>query len=90
MYSIDIDSKGLAWISGVSEIDVFDGTKFYNITKLFPDHSPINAFKKVVEYKDDKYWLATSNGLYLLNGRDCTLERYRKTRSRYGYNQKTP
>ena len=34
MYSIDIDSKGLAWISGVSEIDVFDGTKFYNITKL--------------------------------------------------------
>lgn len=74
MYSIDIDSKGLAWISEVSELDVFDGTKFYNITKLFPVRNPINAFKKVVEYKDDKYWLATSNGLYLLNGRDCTLE----------------
>ena len=74
MYSIDIDSKGLAWISSVSEIDVFDGSNFYNITKLFPNHSPINAFKKVVEFRDDKYWLATSNGLYLLNGRNCTME----------------
>ena len=74
MYSIDIDSKGLAWISGVSEIDIFDGMKFYNVTKLFPNYKSINAFKKVVEYKDDQYWLATSNGLYLMNGRDCTLE----------------
>lgn len=74
MYSVDIDSKGLAWISCVSEIDVFDGTNFYDITKLFPNHSSINAYKKVVEFRDDQYWLATSNGLYLLNGRDCTLE----------------
>ncbi len=74
MYSVDIDSKGLAWISCVSEINVFDGTHFYDVTKLFPNHSAINAYKKVVEFRDDQYWLATSNGLYLLNGRNCTLE----------------
>ena len=74
MYSISIDSKGLIWIAGTSSIDVFDGTNFYNIGKLFNKFEQINAVKRVVEYKDDKYWLATSNGLYLLDGRTCRLD----------------
>lgn len=74
MYSISIDSKGLIWIAGTSSIDVFDGTNFYNIGKLFNKFEHINAVKRVVEYKDDKYWLATSNGLYLLDGRTCRLD----------------
>jgi len=73
MYSLSIDSKGLVWIAGTSSIDVFDGTKFYNIGKLFSNYDQINAVRSVVEYKDDKYWLATSNGLYLLDGRNCHL-----------------
>ena len=74
MYSITIDSKGLVWIAGTSSVDVFDGTNFYNIAKLFNNYDQINAVKRIVEYKDDKYWLATSNGLYLLDGRTCRLE----------------
>ena len=53
---------------------MFDGTNFYNIGKLFNKFEQINAVKRVVEYKDDKYWLATSNGLYLLDGRTCRLD----------------
>ena len=74
MYSISIDSKGLVWIAGTSTVDVFDGTNFYNIGKLFNNYDQINAVKWIVEYKDDKYWLATSNGLFLLDGRTCNLE----------------
>lgn len=74
MYSISIDSKGLVWIAGTSSIDVFDGTKFYNIGKLLNNYDEINAVRRVIEYKEDKYWLATSNGMYLLDGRTCHLE----------------
>ena len=75
IYSIDIDSKGLAWISGVSSLDIFDGTRFYNINNMINRKGIFfNAVRKVVEYKDDQYWLATSNGLYLFDGKRATME----------------
>jgi len=75
IYSIDVDSKGLAWISGVSSLDVFDGSRFCNISALLNSTNgfTFNAVRKVVEYKDDKYWLATSNGLFLLDGKKNKL-----------------
>ena len=74
MYSISIDSKGLVWIAGTASVDVFDGTNFYNISKRFKNYDQINAVKRIIEYKDDTYWLGTSNGLFLLDGRTCHLE----------------
>ncbi|MBO4450938.1 MAG: response regulator [Bacteroidaceae bacterium] len=64
LYSTQFDSKGMAWITGIGTLQLFEGTTFIDVLK---DKGELaNAvFHSVKEYKDDRYWLVTSRGLHL-------------------------
>lgn len=66
LYYTYIDSQGLAWITGTSSVDMFDGNSFYSILRN-REGLLINAVRSIKEYKDKQYWLITSNGLYKYN-----------------------
>lgn len=73
--SIDIDSKGMAWISGLSSLDLFDGQNFYNlIDDNIRGKHQFNTIYGVREYKDNLYWLITSNGLHLYDAKQNKYE----------------
>ncbi len=59
-----IDSRGIAWVSGVASLDMFDGERFHN---QLADHKDqlINSVRTVRERAANQLWLATSNGLFL-------------------------
>ena len=64
LQSTQFDSKGIAWISGIGTLQLFEGTTFIDVLK---DKGELanTVFHGVMEYTDDRYWLVTSNGLYL-------------------------
>lgn len=64
IYSTYIDSRGIAWVSGIASLDVFDGERFHN---QLADHQNmlINSVRTVRERKENQLWLASSNGLML-------------------------
>lgn len=74
--SIDIDSRGLVWVSGYNSLGLFDGMKFQYIPIKSEDGRLLfqNVYG-VKEHKDDKFWVATSHGFYLLNARDMKFDR---------------
>ena len=76
-HSIDIDSRGFAWISGYSSsLGVFDGTRFQYLPATTADGKPLFQIAYgVKETADNHYWVASSQGLYLLNARDMTFKR---------------
>ena len=64
LQSTQFDSKGIAWISGIGTLQLFEGTTFIDVLK---DKGELanTVFHGVMEYTDDRYWFVTSNGLYL-------------------------
>lgn len=73
IYSTYIDSKGIAWITGVASLNMFDGNKFYDILESHNDML-INAVRMIKEYRNNTYWLATSNGLLKYNLEDNSIQ----------------
>ena len=75
-HSIDIDSRGFAWISGYSSsLGVFDGTRFQYLPAVKDGKPLFQIAYGVKETADNHYWVASSQGLYLLNAHDMKFER---------------
>lgn len=66
---IDIDSRGLAWISGVASLQVFDGYSFYDISLYNEDlgRNICSVVNGIMELDKDHFLVYTSNGLYTYN-----------------------
>lgn len=73
IYNVHFDSKGMAWVTGIATFEMFDGIKFSNILKQHKDLARAIVVD-VFEYKNDKYWLITSNGLQLYDHRTNSLK----------------
>ena len=73
LYAARFDSKGMAWVTGVGTLQLFDGTTFMDVLK---DEKELKnaVFNNVMEFKDDEYWLITSKGLRLYNLRTNHME----------------
>ena len=74
IYSTYIDSNGIAWVSGVASLDMFDGVEFHNQLVGHKDLL-INTVRAVKERNKNQLWLATSNGLILFDTRDNSMKR---------------
>ena len=66
IYSTYIDSQGIAWVSGVASLDMFDGERFHDQLSGRKDVL-INSVRAVRERSENQLWLATSNGLILFD-----------------------
>ncbi len=64
---ISEDSRGMAWISGVSSIQVFDGYNFYNMpmNKKDSDREICSVVYGIKELETNRMMVMTSNGLYI-------------------------
>lgn len=69
--SVNIDSKGLVWVSGYNTLGTFDGTKFQYLPNTDKDGRQLfQDVYCVKEETDSKYWVCTSQGLYMLDARE--------------------
>ncbi len=64
---IDVDSRGIAWISGVSTLEMFDGNAFFDISlKDKTDGSHISdVIYGIDEIEPMKYLVRTMSGLFV-------------------------
>lgn len=64
--SIDIDSRGMAWISGPSTLEMFDGNQFYEISLKndTTDGNICDVVNGIDEIASQQYLVRTNNGLY--------------------------
>ncbi len=90
MHAVDIDSRGMAWLSGENMIGMFDGNNigYVPIPKFCSGYSMFKVVYGVKEFKDDCYWVYTNSGLYLFNARFDTFRRIRLEETEdsiYGY-----
>lgn len=87
--SVEIDSRGFVWISGLDILGFFDGTHFqYLPTSSADGHSLFQYAYGVKEMGADRFGIATSNGLYILNARNMDFRRVylqEEEDSIYGY-----
>ncbi|MBQ9640611.1 MAG: response regulator [Bacteroidaceae bacterium] len=75
-YSVDIDSRGFVWVSGFNTLGLFDGTRFQYLPNQSAAGQPLFQIAYgVKEAADDHYWVATSQGLYLLDARKTKFQR---------------
>lgn len=75
-HSVDIDSRGFVWVSGYNMLALFDGNHFEYMPDV--DHmgrQRLQHVYRVKEISNDKYWVCTSQGLYLLNARNMEFQR---------------
>ena len=73
LYTACFDSKGMAWVTGVGTLQLFDGSTFMDV--LHDGSELKNAvFLNVMEWKDDQYWLVTGKGLQLYDLRRNRVE----------------
>lgn len=75
LYTAHFDSKGLAWVTGVATLQLFDGTTFMDVLEDNKDLSTA-VFLNVMEYQDDEYWLVTSRGLQLYDLRTNHVQHF--------------
>ena len=73
IYSTYIDSRGIAWVSGVASLDMFDGERFHDQLSGRKDVL-INSVRAVKERSENQLWLATSNGLILFDIKNNSLQ----------------
>ena len=88
--SVDIDSHGFVWVSGYSTLGMFDGTKFQYLPTTDADGREL--FQRAYGVKEadgNKYWVCTSQGLYLFNALTTEYHLVNTTNDstglRYGY-----
>lgn len=64
---IEIDSRGLAWISGVASLQVFDGYSFYDIPlwDKTQGRNICNVVNGIKELDEKRLLIYTSNGLFV-------------------------
>lgn len=88
--SVDIDSRGFVWISGLNTLGLFDGTHFqYLPTTTTADGHPLFQYAYGVKEVDvENYAVATSQGLYIFDARNMDFHRiylHEREDSVYGY-----
>ena len=74
-YSVDIDSRGLVWVSATNMLGLFDGTRFQYLPITENGRQLFQYVYGVKEFEDDQYWVCSSQGLYLLNARTEKFQR---------------
>ena len=73
--SVDLDSRGFAWVSGTNTLGLFDGTKFqYLPTTTKSGRQLFQVSHGVSEAGDSKFWVYTTHGLFLLDARSMHFE----------------
>ena len=88
-HSVDIDSRGLVWVSGANTLGIFDGWRFYYYPIENKEGRQLfqNSYR-VQEATDNHYWICTSHGLYMLDARTAEFHRFflsEREDSIYGY-----
>lgn len=74
-YNVDIDSRGFAWVAGMNTLGLFDGTKFQYLPTTTQDGRQLFQMSHCVQEEgDDKFWVCTTHGLFLLNARTMHFE----------------
>lgn len=75
--AVDIDSKGGVWLSGARLLTRFDGKSFHDLPTINRDNGKalFSICNGVKEYDDHRFWVYTSNGLFLLDVRKNSFER---------------
>lgn len=74
--SVDMDSKGFVWISGSDMIGKFDGSRFQYVPTVTEQGKPLfQTAYGVKEIENDQYLVASSQGLFLLDGRSRQFSR---------------
>jgi ligand-binding sensor domain-containing protein/two-component sensor histidine kinase len=64
VFSLVLDKNNLLWIGGETGLMCSDGKK---INKVFLSDQPASNFVNFLNYNDDKVFVGTNNGLYLLS-----------------------
>ena len=68
--SVDVDSRGFVWISGLNTLGLFDGARFQYLQIVNSGGHPLFQYAYgVKEVDEENYGVATSQGLYILNAR---------------------
>ena len=76
-YSVNIDSRGLVWISGLNSLGIFDGTRFQYQPTTTPDGQR-QLFQSVYRTKEQGnglFWVCSSHGLYLYDAPHSSYRR---------------
>ncbi len=75
-HSVDIDSRGFVWVSGFNTLGIFDGTRFQYLPSETAEGRPLFQIANgVKEAADNHYWIASSQGLFLLDAYKMTFQR---------------
>ena len=75
-YSVDIDSRGFVWVSGYSnKLGFFDGTRFQYFSPADGGDGIFQVAYGVKQADDTHYWVASSQGLYMLDARNMSFKR---------------
>lgn len=87
--SVDVDSRGFVWISGLNTLGLFDGARFQYLQIVNSGGHPLFQYAYgVKEVDEENYGVATSQGLYILNARSMDFHRVylrEEEDSVYGY-----
>ncbi|MBR1521200.1 MAG: response regulator [Bacteroidaceae bacterium] len=88
-HSIEIDSRGLVWVSGSDMLGLFDGTRFQYLPNTSEDgHKLFQTAYGVTEMAEEQYWVYSSHGLFRLDARNMVFNRISLGESEdsvYGY-----
>ena len=75
-HSVDIDSRGFVWVSGFNTLGIFDGTRFQYLPSETAEGRPLFQIANGVKEADDNhYWIASSQGLFLLDAYKMAFQR---------------
>ena len=76
-YSVEIDSRGLVWVSGLNTLGVFDGTRFQYRPTVTGDGQRhlFQSVYRTKEHRDNQYWVCSSHGLFLYDAPHSTFRR---------------
>ena len=74
-HSVDVDSRGFVWVTGANALGIFDGTKFQYLPITTEDgRSIFQMAHGVREAGNNKFWVFTTHGLFLLDAHTMHFE----------------